>query len=62
MKNIIIKTLFLIITILVAIVGCSKDDEKETAISFLKSMYEVNDYENYERSVDIRNKGEDGKF
>ncbi len=23
--------------------------------SFLKSMYEVNDYENYERSVDIRN-------
>lgn len=50
-----IKLIFLVITVLAvmsALVGCSKDNEKETATSFLKTLYEANDYENYEKAVE----------
>lgn len=59
MQNTKIKMIFLAITILAVlsvIVSCSRDDEKDTVTSFLKIMYEVNDYENYEKSVDVRNR------
>lgn len=58
MKNRKIKRLFLVITFLVAIVsiGCSKGDEKDTVMSFLKTLYEVNDYGNYVSSIDARDK------
>ena len=50
-----IKIIFLLIavlTVISALVGCSKDNEKETTTSFLKTLYEANDYENYEKAVE----------
>ncbi|WP_312698862.1 hypothetical protein [Sedimentibacter sp.] len=50
-----IKIIFLVITVLAVmsvLVGCSKDNEKETATSFLRILYEANDYENYEKAVE----------
>lgn len=55
MKSKIIKRIFLVITVLAvmsALAGCSRDNEKETATSFLRILYEANDYENYEKAVE----------
>lgn len=55
MKSKKFKLIFLVITVLAvmsALIGYSKDNEKETAMSFLKTLYEANDYENYEKAVE----------
>lgn len=51
-KTKLIVSVIVILSVTIGIVGCNKDNEKETATSFLKVLYETNDLEHYERTIE----------